>query len=187
MRLRLVRHATYRPAVIAYAVCTTPRAGGERLDADLRGFGYGHPDVYLHPDTVAELVAEWGIDHRDYLPELWRRRSPDDCFGVRFHWTHLFESDQANDWRDALPTPTAGKYVLFTREDRDAQARSIQTGDVEMPEREVMFWSERFAVWNAEWLYWFERNRIKYLHVTYEQYAKAPSATLAEIVSYVSL
>lgn len=183
--------------MIAYAVCTTPRTGGKRLDAALTEYGFGKPDEYLHPDKVRELVAEWDIDHRDYLPELWQRRSANDCFGVRFHWTHLFDSQQANDWRDALPTK--GKYILLTRDDREAQARSIYTAyqnddwmtpyqpHVKIPERELVFWSERFAIWNAEWLYWFERHRIHHLHVTYEQYSNAPGATVDEILAYISV
>jgi LPS sulfotransferase NodH len=184
-------------ASAAYAICTTPRTASQFLGEQLTRRGLGQPDEYLARSKVLSLVREWGIGHREYLPELWRRRTINGVFGARLHWHHLDESYQAVYWRDALPPDARVTWILLTRDDIAAQARSFYTaaatGDWgsgrpyldDIDEREVAFLARRFRVHNERWRAWLYSSGAPYLHLTSELVVADPDAAADAIARRV--
>lgn len=152
-------------------ICTTPRTGGTWLAQQL---GFSLPCELIRVGVRRQL-PQLGYPHgRPAQIRKWAT-----LHGIKVHADQIGAFHWLPNLEDALPLKP--EYVLLTRDDREAQARSIltaqQTGDWqtphqpygEFPESEVAAVVKLVGKWEAGWHGWFEERGITPSHVTYEQ------------------
>lgn len=180
---------------VAYALCGTPRVGGNWLCELLAEAGLGRPDEYLEARVRDPLMVEWAVPEVGYLPELWRRRAPGGVFGIKLLWGEL-----AYPWvrrfEDALP-PAPARFVFQHRRDVGAQADSWLTARetdqwfgpsrlrIRFPDGWRLPYEETIRRREAAWRRWFRRRGLRPLAVAYEDLSADPSGTVARVRDHV--
>jgi LPS sulfotransferase NodH len=162
-----------------YAICTTPRTGGNFLDRLLAEAGIGQPGEYFHPQRVG------GIDKPK---EIWKANTHDGILGIRFHWEHRETSYLVPDLDWAFPVNAKEvRWILLSRGNTKDQAKSwltaLETGKWEDSERGKykkfsQFWvrtmQARIRRQNADWIAWFMQKNLAWQPMRYEMMVKDP-------------
>lgn len=176
--------------MICYAVCSTPRSGGNFLDSLLRERGLGNPNEWLNPDHIAKdwnpeklsVPKDWH-QQKFYLPDLWET----DILGIRMHWTHRDECPCIADFDEAFPSDEQVTWIHLFRRDLLAQANSyltaLTTGEwskpnqpylEDIPEWKIFLQARKFKRQNDDWRNWFWTNNITQISVAMETLVKSP-------------
>lgn len=100
-------------------VCTTPRTGGNWLDARMTELGLGWPQEWLRLLRVQQLQGA-DVMQMATIRWLWAHRGVNGIFGIKVHWN---EARYGLRFIDLLP-PGPRLYVHLVRHDVGAQARS---------------------------------------------------------------
>lgn len=181
---------------VSFAVCGTPRTGGNWLCGLLRRHQVGDPDEYLSPRLSRPLMAAWGSpDILAYLAELPARRAFRGVYGVKVHWNEL----QGFTLRDVFRVPLAEvRWVRLVRRDREAQARSWlaagETGrwygrSVEHRDHPADLVARRVAAIEEQeglWREFFRVEGLSYLLVHYEDLLADRRRTIERVASWIT-
>lgn len=172
--------------MIAYAICGTPRTGGNLLCSLLRACRRGEPDEYLHPVKYRERAALWS----------WRP----DYFGIKVHWGERCQQGArtVRCWRELLPPDAEHRWIFQWREDVAAQARSWcvadATGDWYVPTRETVSVPVDLIARRARtvrrhnrcWERWFRTHGVEPLTVRFEDLTARPGRELDRVLEHLT-
>lgn len=164
--------------VKSYAICTTPRCGGQFLDSHLTDAGLGRPDEYFQKDRL--IGIPW-----DGIQSIWDAHTVNDIFAVRLHWDHRDQCYLFPDFYDALP-PGEQYWIHLYRQDLCAQAQSwltaMETGVWSIAQQDYLKFSNpliirtvtRIQRMNEDWTHWLECHHRKYIRLCYEDIVDSP-------------
>lgn len=184
-----------------YAICTEPRSGSTYLSRLLRSTGeLGNPTEYFNPSTVSQVlgVTDYPRAPEQQLAEILRLgATPNGVYGLKL-FSGEFDAIKAARWPERLPNLA---FVHLERQDLLGQAishvRAMQTQQWvadRSPQGEAVYDGDRI---NAElvrlvrahtrWRYWFARNGLTVLHLTYEQMVRAPGDAVGAVAQLVGV
>ena len=186
--------------VRGYVICSYPRSGTNYLCQLLASTGnLGNPqDWFNGPGIRARLDAEYPLEPEAQVPQARRRGSTENgVYGMKM-FSASFERLAGYDWASALP---GLRWVHLERHDLLGQAisdvRSTQTQQFRSTAKAVA--EPRFdhtaihealarAVRDqARWKFYFARNAISPVQLTYEAILEAPQDAVDTIERLVNL
>jgi len=164
-------------------VCAGPRTSSKRLARLLLAAGCGVPMEYFNPNNIRALCTRWGIRRRDYLANVFNRRSVHGVFATNLQHQQFRNWPRPEDF--AILFAGAG-FIHLTRPDKPRQAASLAacllTGHYGFEEttdvRTFAPWRMRRAAHQAaaiimredrQWADFFTRWRITPLAISQEQ------------------
>lgn len=103
-------------------ICAAPRTSSKRLARLLLAAGIGVPMEYFNPNGFRALINRWGIRKRDYLPNLYHRRSANGIFAANLQHHQILAWPYSRDFADLFDHATV---IHLTRRDKAAQAASL--------------------------------------------------------------
>jgi len=122
-----LRRASYdveaaTPPARKLLICAAPRTSSKRLARLLLGAGIGVPMEYFNSNSVRALTARWNIKKREYLKNLYLRRSANGVFASNLQHHQIRDWPYARDIDDLFDSATV---IHLVRPDKEAQAASL--------------------------------------------------------------
>ncbi len=193
--------------MLEYAICSTPRSGGNLLCDLLRQTGIaGDPEEWIHHFLAQKQMAEWKAKPCGLYRRIREHRAKDDVFGILLHWREQIWLKEIGvlkeDYWELFQEPSP-RVIFLTREDKIQQAVSwwiaAQT-DVwkrtsQSENRQGVKYCreqiEQFVTWidesNAAWENWFVEHSVNPLRVTYERLINDREETVRQVLDYLGL
>jgi len=191
-----------------YIIAITPRSGSSYLcDAMTRTRRFGNPSEVLNQQFIEEIMKKVpGRNADEYLRNLMRaRKSANGVAGLKASWFQFRNFHQALDDDGYL---FDFRYIYLTRRDLAAQAVSLYKATetdifhtnvkpsesamerlqaLEYDYEKIEEWYEHILRQERGWWYFFYRNRIVPLHITYEEIDEDLMAVLRRIATFVDV
>ncbi len=189
------------PPKVRYAICSTPRSGSHFLGHLMHGTqAMGYPLEYMNPVNFPEWArrarAEGGLETLEFLYS--RRTSPNGCFGLKMHYSHL---------RRVLACVGRQRFldeyrcIYLARTDLVAQAVSLahskQTGSwiTGMPELRPARYDQRLirsclrevTEDNASWQRFLAALDAPHIALVYEELTANPERELARVAAFLGV
>jgi LPS sulfotransferase NodH len=182
-------------------ICAAPRTSSKRLARLLLASGIGVPMEYFNPNGFRTLITRWGINKRDYLSNLYRRRSANGVFATNM------QNHQIRAWpypRDFVDLFDHATVIYLVRRDKVAQGASLAacllTGDwgfageapeIDFPERKLRKAARQALKFideeDQQWTAFFMNRGITPLTITDEQVNRDNKLLLEEIAASLEI
>jgi trehalose 2-sulfotransferase len=187
---------------VKYAICSTPRSGSHMLGQLLYATGkMGCPLEYFNPGNLVRWQARAQVAGAGDLIRFLQgiRTSPNGCFGVKAHFTHVPALAQYIPLGDFV---TRFTHVHIVRRDLLAQAisfaRATQTGQwisrTSASDRTATYDGPlirrclvELARQHASWEHLFHGLGLRPLVVEYESLAADPPRVIRNVASFVGI
>jgi LPS sulfotransferase NodH len=183
-----------------YAICGEARSGSSYLGRLLASTGLlGQPLEYFNGPSIRNVVqSDYPLDPEAQLAAIPRLgATANGVYGVKVLGTH-FDAVTATRWAERLPNLS---FISLRRDDLLAQAishvRAMQTkqwtsfsqagGEAAYHRDYINNEIVRLARQEARWRYFFGRNGLPVLWLTYEQVAADPQGAVNAVARLVGL
>ena len=183
-----------------YVICSTPRCGSHFLGHLLYSAGaFGYPLEYFHPINLPHWLARAKPEDQDLLNFLQKiRTSPNGCFGIKAHFTHLKFLERYISF-DTLACNY--KFIFIKRKDLARQAisysKASQTGNwlSELKSEKKAYYTKdsikkclnKINWQNACWLSFFHALDVNFLTILYEDLREQPDKSLQTIATFLNV
>ena len=185
-----------------YIICSTPRCGSHFLGHLLYRAGtFGYPLEYFHPSNLPHWLARARQENEDkdlltFLQKI--RTSPNGCFGIKAHFTHLKFLER---YISLNILACNYKFIFIRRKDLARQAisysKALQTG-VWISELEsnnkahyiknsIKKCLNNINWQNACWLSFLNALGINFLDLQYESLREQPDKALQSIAYFLNV